>query len=255
MKSSLGVWLIVAAAGIAVSAQQLAPTAPLSRDTLAVPGQPTTPPPGWTLLASDAATTASPASVQRYGPGVRITTLDEGALFRPAFPLTGDGVVSAVVFVDATTPPAYGLTLGGETGRAFLVRAAGAVAIAPLQNRKAVPGTWTSAPAVATTSTRCRSGSKCACTASPPTWRSTGSWSRRPRSPPARSTACPASTAAARATSPWRASVCAPCSGRGRRSDRIMRAPRRVGDNGRTMVMDRACGSREPVRFFLRTEA
>jgi len=153
VKSSLGVWLIVAAAGISVSAQQLAPTAPLSRDTLAVPGQPTTPPPGWTLLASDAATTASPASVQRYGPGVRITTLDEGALFRPAFPLTGDGVVSAVVFVDATTPPAYGLTLGGETGRAFLVRAAGAVAIAPLQNRKAVPGTWTSAPAVATTST------------------------------------------------------------------------------------------------------
>jgi len=134
------------------SAQQLSPAPPLQRDTLAVPGQPTSPPPGWTLLASDPATSLSPASVQRYGPGVRITTVDDLALFRPAFPLTGDGVVSAVVFVDATTPPAYGLTLGGETGQAFLVRAAGAVTIAPLQNRKAAPGTWTAVPAVATTS-------------------------------------------------------------------------------------------------------
>jgi hypothetical protein len=153
VKGLLAVWSLVTVVGITAHAQQLSPATPLQRDTLAVPGQPTTAPPGWTLRPSDAATAPSPDWVARYGPGVRIAAADELALFRPAFPLTGDGAISAVVFVDAATPPVYGLTLGGENGLAFLVRGAGAVAIAPLRDRKVAAITWTSVPTVRTAST------------------------------------------------------------------------------------------------------
>jgi hypothetical protein len=83
---------------------------------------------------------------------VQISAATDGTLFRPAFRLTGDGAVSVVVFAGGTLPPAYGLTLGGAQGRAFLVRPSGAVGIAPLVDGKVSAVTWTAVPAVATAS-------------------------------------------------------------------------------------------------------
>lgn len=135
---------LVVAAGVVAHAQQ---SSTVSRDAFGIAGTPSTPPPGWTLRASDTPTTLSPDAVRRFGPGVRITTTSPALFFRPAFPVSGDGSVSAVVFVDSATPAAFGLTLGGENGLAFLIQPVGAIAIAPLQDRQIGAVTWSAAPA------------------------------------------------------------------------------------------------------------
>lgn len=145
MKGVLVLGVCVAMCTSAALAQE-PPTLPAR--TLAISGQPTTAPPGWALHAADAATTVAPASVEAHGPGIRITSPVALTLYRPKVPLMGDGTVGALVFVDATTPAIYGLTLGGENGLAFLMQPSGLAAIAPLRNGQVATAAWASAPSV-----------------------------------------------------------------------------------------------------------
>ena len=125
-------------ATVAAGAQQVAPTR--VTDVLTAPGLPTTPVPGWTLLATDSPTTLSPSAVTRRGPGVQIHASTPLALFRPGFRLVGDGSVSAVFIVPDTAPAQYGLTLG--SAKVFVVHADGAAGIGSLQSGVATDVIW-----------------------------------------------------------------------------------------------------------------
>jgi hypothetical protein len=145
MTRILGVWSILLASGVALAGQT---AAPISATTFAIPTQPSTPPPGWILHAADGSTAVSSATVRAYGPGVRITTSTPVTLYPLAATLSDDGTVGAVFFVDSDTPAAFGVTLGGDDGVAFVVQPAGAVGIAPLSGGQLDSVTWTPAAAV-----------------------------------------------------------------------------------------------------------
>lgn len=145
MRRFLFVELVVLATSATALAQE---PATVRAEVLTITGQPTTAPPGWTLNASDLPTTVSPTSVQAHGPGVRIITAVATTIYRPEASLTGDGTVAALVFVDATTPAIYGITLGGENGLAFLMQPGGAAAITPMRNGQVAGIGWAAAPTV-----------------------------------------------------------------------------------------------------------
>jgi uncharacterized protein GlcG (DUF336 family) len=114
--------------------RDLTPQTPVVRRSLAVAGDPATPAKGWALTPEAASDEEAPGIVSTHGPGVRIASSTPVTVFRPQWKLSGDYTVSAL-FQRADPNGAvavYGLTVGGESGMAFLVRSDGAFAIGPV---------------------------------------------------------------------------------------------------------------------------
>lgn len=134
-------WFSLTAVALAVwtGAQDLTPQTPVVRRSLSVPGDPATPAKGWALTSESDADADAPGVVTTHGPGVRITPSTPVTLYRPRWKLSGEFSVSALFH--STGPNAvYGLTVGGESGIAFLVRSDGTSAIGPMM---AARRSWT----------------------------------------------------------------------------------------------------------------
>jgi hypothetical protein len=129
---------------LASAATAQLPVADSSLLRLAVDGQPIEPAKGWALSSEAEPTATVPGIVTLHGPGARITTPTDVALFRPLWRLSGEFTVGASFLrQDASAALApYGLVVGGDRGLAFVVRGDGTYAIQSLTDGRVSGATW-----------------------------------------------------------------------------------------------------------------